>query len=78
MSPSQEIDWSECRLVETKPGVHSGQPVVHGTRLPAAAIIGNFAYGVSPAEISEQFEIPFDMVHQIVAYAQGHAVAHPV
>jgi uncharacterized protein (DUF433 family) len=71
----EHIDWSECPLVETKEGVHSGTPVLRGTRMPVDAIVDNFDYGVSVAEISEQFEVPQEWVRAIVNYAQSHRVA---
>ena len=78
MSSPDKIDWSECPLIESKPGVLSGAPVLSGTRMPANAIVDNFDYGVSVAEIAEQFEVPPDRIEAIVAYAQSHRVAHPV
>ena len=78
MAKKEKIDWSECPLVEVKPGVQSGAPVLRGTRMPAAVIVDNFDYGVSVAEIAEQFEIPPDRIEAILAYAQSHRVAHPV
>ncbi|HSU55845.1 MAG TPA: DUF433 domain-containing protein [Candidatus Dormibacteraeota bacterium] len=78
MESKENIDWSECPLVEIKPGVQSGAPVLRGTRMPVNAIVDNFDYGVSVAEISEQFEVPPDRIEAIVAYAQSHRVAHPV
>ena len=74
----EKIDWSECPLVEFKPGVPSGAAVLRGTRMPVNAIVDNFDYSVSPAEIAEQFEIPPERVEAILAYAQSHRVAHPV
>jgi uncharacterized protein (DUF433 family) len=78
MPSKEQIDWSECPLVEVKPGVQSGAPVLCGTRMPVNAIVDNFDYGVSVAEIAEQFEIPADRVEAIVTYARSHRVAHPV
>ncbi|MFZ0801404.1 MAG: DUF433 domain-containing protein [Terriglobales bacterium] len=78
MATPDKIDWSGCPLVETKPGVQSGAPVLRGTRMPANAIVDNFDYGMSPSEIAEQFELPPDPVEAILAYAQSHRVAHPV
>ena len=72
------IDWSGCPLVETKPGVQSGAPVMRGTRMPVDAIVDNFDYGVIVAEIAEQFELPLDRVEAIVAYAKSHRAADPV
>ncbi len=78
MATKEKIDWSECLLVETKPGVQSGVPVLRGTRMPVDAIVDNFDYGVSIAEIAEQFEAPPERVEAILAYAKSHRVAHPV
>lgn len=78
MAAQGKIDWSECSLVETKPGVQSGAPVLRGTRMPVDAIVDNSDYGVSVADIAEQFEIPPDHIEAIVAYAKHHRVAHPV
>ncbi len=76
--PHETIDWSDCPLVEIKPGVQSGAPVLRGTRMPVAAIVDNFVYGVSVSGIAEQFEIPEDCVRAIVTYAERHRVAHSV
>ena len=78
MAINESIDWSECPLVEVKPGVQSGAPVLRATRMPVSAIVDNFDYGVSVSEIAEQFELPTDRIEAIVAYAKSHRVAHPV
>jgi len=78
MSVQEKIDWSECPLVEIKPGVQSGASVLRGTRMPTNAIVDNFDYGMSVSEIAEQLELPPDRVRAIVTYAQSHRVAHPV
>ncbi len=78
MPTLDKIDWSGCPLVEVKPGVQSGAPVLRGTRMPVGAIVDNFDYGVSVCEIAEQFELPPDRIEAIVAYAQSHRVANPV
>ncbi len=78
MAAKEQIDWSECPLVEVNPRVQSGSPVLRGTRMPVNAIVANFDYGMSVAEISEQFEVPQDRVQAILAYAESHRHAHPV
>jgi uncharacterized protein (DUF433 family) len=78
MATEGKIDWSECPLVEIKPRVQSGAPVLRGTRMPAEAIVDNFDFGMSVAEIAEQFQIPPDRIEAILAYAKSHRVAHPV
>jgi uncharacterized protein (DUF433 family) len=78
MPSAEQIDWSECPLIESKPGVLSGAPVLRGTRMPVSAIVDNFDYGVSAAEIAEQFELPQDRVEAILTYAKSHRIAHRV
>jgi uncharacterized protein (DUF433 family) len=78
MATEEKIDWSECPLVEVKPGVQSGAPVLRGTRLPVSAIVDNFDYGVNVAEIAEQFEVPPDRIEAILSYAKSHRIAHRV
>ena len=46
--------------------------------MPANAIVDNFDYGVSVADISEQFEVPEDRILAILSYAKSHRVAHLV
>ena len=78
MDSREQIDWSECPFVEIKPSVQSGAPVLRGSRMPVHVIVDNFDYGVSVAEIAEQFEIPAQQVEAIISYAQNHRVANPV
>ncbi len=69
----QAIDWSGCPLVEVVPGKGSGAPILKGTRLPAQTIVDNHDYGMTPAEIVEQFGVTEDQVQQILDYARSHA-----
>jgi uncharacterized protein (DUF433 family) len=78
MAAKEKIDWSECPLVEVKPGVQGGAPVLLGTRMPVNAIVDNFDYGVSVAEIVEQFEVPADRIEAILTYAKSHRIAHRI
>jgi uncharacterized protein (DUF433 family) len=75
MSAIVQVDWSQCPLVEVDPEIQSGAPVLIGTRLPVSAIVDNAEYGLSVAEISEQFEVSQAQVEAILAYAKGHRVA---
>ncbi len=78
MSAAEQIDWSRCQLIEVNPRVQSGSPVLRGTRVPVSAIVDNFEYGVSAAEISEQFGLTESQVKAILTYANGHRIAHPI
>ena len=76
MATQERIDWSECTLVEVKAGVQSGAPVLRGTRMPVNTIVDNFDYGVTVAEIAQQFEVPPDRIEAILTYAKSHRIAH--
>jgi uncharacterized protein (DUF433 family) len=78
MSAIVQVDWSQCPLVEVDPEIQSGAPVLSGTRLPVSAIVDNAEYGLSVAEISEQFEVSQPQVKAILAYAKGHRIADTV
>jgi uncharacterized protein (DUF433 family) len=75
MSAIVQVDWSQCPLVEVDPEIQSGAPVLAGTRLPVSAIVDNAEYGLSVAEISEQFQVSQAQVEAILAYAKGHRIA---
>ena len=77
MAMRETIDWSQCPLVEVNPRVQNGVPVLRGTRMPVDSIVDNFDYGVSIAEISEQFELPRDCIQAVLTYAQRHGVTSP-
>jgi uncharacterized protein (DUF433 family) len=76
MAGQEKIDWSQCPLVEMNSLVQGGAPVLRGTRMPADAIVDNFEYGLSAAEISEQFEVPEESVQAILSYAKSYRLAH--
>jgi len=68
----RELDWGDCPIVETKPGVQRGRPVLKGTRMPAQDIVDNWEAGVDEAEIAELFRLPVDQVKAILSYAAQH------
>lgn len=69
----QSVDWSGCELVEVVLGKVSGAPILKGTRLPAQTIVDNHDYGMTSAEIVEQFGVTEDQVRQILDYARKRA-----
>jgi uncharacterized protein (DUF433 family) len=74
MAAIVQVDWSQCPLVEVDPEIQSGAPVLTGTRLPVSAIVDNAEYGLSTAEISEQFEVSQAQVDAILDYANSHRI----
>jgi uncharacterized protein (DUF433 family) len=75
----EQIDWSNCSLVEIDPLRVSGRPVLKGTRMPVEDIIANYEYGVSISEISTQFQIPATIIKELLSYVERcHALTRPV
>jgi uncharacterized protein (DUF433 family) len=73
------MDWSECSLVESKPDVQRGRPVLKGTRMPVDDIVENWEAGVDEPEIAAHFRLPIEQVQAILAYAAAHQdEPHPV
>ena len=66
----EQIDWSNCPLVEIDPLRVSGRAVLKGTRMPVEDIIANYEYGVSISEISTQFQIPATVIKELLSYVE--------
>lgn len=69
------MNWRGCPLVEINPRKVSGTPVLKGTRMPADAILENYADGLPAEEIAEVFELPVDGVRKLLVYAAQHKLA---
>jgi uncharacterized protein (DUF433 family) len=54
-----------------------GRPVLKDTRMPVDDIVANHEYGLSVAEIAEQFRIAPGIVGDILSYAESHTIARP-
>lgn len=63
----------DYRNIEKDPARCGGQPVVAGTRIRVAIILGCYRQGMSPEEIVQQYPTlrPSD-VHDALAYAYDH------
>jgi uncharacterized protein (DUF433 family) len=66
------MDWSDCPLVEVKPGVQRGRPVLKGTRMPVDDIVENWEAGVDEPDIAANFRLPITQVKTILSYAADH------
>lgn len=75
----KSLDWSQCPMVEIDPSRVNGRPVLKGTRMPVEDILANYEYGVSISEISSQFQIPAQIIAELLSYVERHhALARPV
>ncbi len=75
------LDWSRCPLVEVIPGKAGGVPLLRNTRLPVAAITGNYdAFldeGLAPdAALAETLdcypEAGLESIRAILDYRDAH------
>jgi uncharacterized protein (DUF433 family) len=66
------MDWSNCPLVEMKPNVQRGRPVLKGTRMPVDDIIENWEAGVDESDIAADFRLPISQVKAVLSYAATH------
>jgi uncharacterized protein (DUF433 family) len=61
------MDGSDCPLVEVKPGVQRGRPVLKGTRMPADDIVENWEAGVDEPDIAANLRLPIVQVKAILS-----------
>ncbi len=69
LQESVAIDWSDCPLVESDPEKLSGVPIVKDTRMQADSVVENFEDGSPVEEIADNFDIPEEIVRELLAYA---------
>lgn len=51
------------------PAIQHGKPVVRGTRVPVARILGGLAGGMTPADVCQEYDIKEDDLRAVLAYA---------
>lgn len=55
-------------LIESRPGVLAGEPVIKGTRLPARLIADLVRQGVSPATIRREYDLTREQIEAAVLF----------
>jgi uncharacterized protein (DUF433 family) len=71
------LDWSQCNAVESVPGRLSGAWVFRDTRMPVSAVFQNLQAGATVDQIVEWFDIPKELVTEVLEFA-ARSVAAPV
>lgn len=65
--------WQEVQVLIDRividPEIQHGKPVIRGTRVPVARIVGGLAGGMTQAEIIREYEITAEDVRAALAYA---------
>ena len=55
--------------VVVDPKVRFGKPVIAGTRVPVELIVAKLAGGMTPEEVTEEYEITLEDVRAALGYA---------
>ncbi|HEX4336611.1 MAG TPA: DUF433 domain-containing protein [Polyangiaceae bacterium] len=50
-------------------GVHSGRPVIKGTRVPVDVVLGQLAAGLTPQDVADAYRVTTEDVLAALAYA---------
>ncbi len=69
---TNEIDWTDCPLVERVADRMHGVPVVKGTRMPADGVVENYAADSPILEIAENFGLKESDIRTILTYAASY------
>ena len=73
-----QLDWSQCPAVESVPGRVSGAWVFKGTRMPVQTVFVNLEAGMSPQEITEEFDVTLDEIQAVLHFASQSLEKEPV
>jgi uncharacterized protein (DUF433 family) len=69
---AQEIDWTQCELIERVPGKVSGRPIVRGTRILPDAIVDSYDAGESLDLIHENYPgLSLAQVQRLIEFAHA-------
>jgi uncharacterized protein (DUF433 family) len=63
------------------PHVHHGKPVIRGTRVPVARLLGSLAGGMSPEDVAREYGVTQEDLQAALAYAAeliAAEVVHPL
>jgi uncharacterized protein (DUF433 family) len=55
--------------IASNPGILGGKPIIEGTRIPAALILGQLAGGVSTDEIMREYHLSAEQIRAVLSYA---------
>ena len=57
----------DCIVIDA--AIQHGKPVIRGTRVPVARILGGMAGGMTPADVCQEYDISDDDLRAVLAYA---------
>ena len=72
------LDWSQCPAVESIPGKISGAWVFKRTRMPVRTVFLNLEAGMSPHEITEEFDVSLEEIQAVIHFASQSLEKEPM
>ena len=67
MDKDENWDWQSH--INIDPAIQSGKPVIRGTRVPVAVLVGHLAGGDTIEDICESYPVTKEDVRAALAYA---------
>lgn len=64
-----QLNWEQCPAVESVQGRLSGAWVFKGTRMSVQTVFLNLEAGMSPQEITEEFDVSLDQIQAVLHFA---------
>ncbi|MBK9262568.1 MAG: DUF433 domain-containing protein [Polyangiaceae bacterium] len=55
--------------ISIDPSIRGGRPVIAGTRVPVALLVGKVATGMTPTEVADEYGVAREDVLAALAYA---------
>ncbi len=72
-----DLDWSQCRAVESVPGKRSDAWVFKDTRMPVATVFENLEAGLTVEEVIEEFGDTREQINAVLHFAAESLAAPP-
>ena len=72
-----DLDWNLCPAVESVSGKVSGAWVFKGTRMPVQTVFANLEAGLSPAEVTEVFDVSEEEVRAVLHFVSQSLEKEP-
>ena len=61
------MNWADRIVID--PAIQHGKPVIRGTRLPVARILGGLAGGMSYEELQQEYDVTIEDIRAAIRYA---------
>ena len=69
MEHNQAEDLMMHDRIVIDPAIQHGKPVLRGTRVPVARLLGGLAGGMTPTDVCQEYDISEDDLRAVLAYA---------